>query len=469
MESFEKMGYWWLPEETNEPISEIPERAIPGKLSFDPATGGVLELLGNFEEGMPFGDNLGKSFSIIQGYAGSEYACITLNDCMVTGQSFGTVTETKLMVERIFRSPNYWFGKAEDIVIEKLFLSYTHFDDWMRQNNFRSDRTHHNYERVLTYDVGYVSPEPIEISLDNVKIRIESALSSKHSITEVSLKNFHRFIIIPQKPLQFDEYLPFVNFHLCNILTLATNHTNYPLNISGKVSDKWGVRIYYRVFDRQEKEKSVSPWSMLFTFDDVEDELSKYLSKWICSSERLRTVYALYFYVRDRKTLALQTSFLSLAQALEGYHRIVCGGAYLTPDEYKPVREALTGAIPSWVKASHRNKLKEMLRYGFQFSLRKRLEDICIKTLGNNDEIVSELIGKPKVFAREVTNMRNALTHPDVETEREEISPSELFNYVQKMEFLMRMCFLKEMEFPADEVKRLFRENQEYQYLIEKN
>ena len=469
MESFEDMGYWWLPEESGKPISEIPESAIPGKLSFDPATGGLLELLGNFEEGMPFGDNWGKRFEIIHGYVGSEYACITLNDCMVSSQSFDTFTETKLMVERIFRSPNYWFGKAEDIVIEKLFLSYTHFDDWMRQNNFRSDRTHHNYERVLTYDVGYVSPEPIEISLDNVKIRIESALSSKHSISEVSLKNFHRFVITPQEALQFDEFLPFINFHLCNFLTLATNHTNYPLDVSGKVSDKWGVRIYYRIFDYKEKEGSVSPWPMLFTFNDVEDELPKYLSKWICSAERLRSVYALYFYVRDRKTLALETSFLSLAQALEGFHRIVCGGAYLTPEKYEPVKEALKDAIPLWVEASHKESLKTLFEYGYEFSLRKRLQIICKETLEDYCEIVEEFIGKPKDFAHIVTKTRNALTHPDVNAEKNELSPSELFDYVQKMEFLMRMCFLKEMGFPPDEVKRLFHDNQEYHYLIKKN
>ncbi len=89
MKGFEHLGYWWLPEEPNEPISGIPDKAIPGKLSFDPKTGGVLELLGNLDVEDPYGMNLWKEFEIIQGFVSGSGKCVTLQGCYETSTSRG--------------------------------------------------------------------------------------------------------------------------------------------------------------------------------------------------------------------------------------------------------------------------------------------------------------------------------------------------------------------------------------------
>ncbi len=470
MESFEHMGYWWLPQEPNASISGIPETAIPGKLSFDPVNGGMLELLGNLDTEDPYGIHAWKKFEIIQGFVSNSEKCVTLHGCYVTSISLGsTISETRLIVNCIFTGYRYWFDSVEDMVFERLSVGYTYLNDWMFQKNFTRDFTHENYKRMLTYDVRYVSPDPIEITLDKAKIEIAPRLSNKSSIAEVSLTNEYRITITPQEKWTFDDYIQLINFHMPNFLTLATGHTNFPLNLAGLVSeDRGGMSIFFQVPRYVEKRKSITLWPMLFTFEDIRDDLPKYLSNWISKSDMLRPVTEQFFYVRSHKNLALEMKFLSLTRALEGYHRIVCGGAYLTPEEYKPVKEALIDAIPSWIKASHRDKLKGMLQFGYQFSLHKRLEDICIETLGNCAKIAEELIGKPKVFARKVTNLRNVLTHPDIDTARNEISPSDLFDYVRKMQMLLRICFLKEMEFPPNEITRLLNENQEYQNLTEK-
>ena len=140
---------------------------------------------------------------------------------------------------------------------------------------------------------------------------------------------------------------------------------------------------------------------------------------------------------------------MTLTQALEGYHRIVCGGSYLTRKQYEPVYDALKCAIPNWVESSHRDKLKGMLTFGYEYSLQKRIEIICTQILRGCIEIVEELLGKPKTFAHKVTQTRNSLTHPDVRDERGDRFMIKLSDYVRKMEFLLRLCFLKEIrDFP---------------------
>ena len=472
MESFEHAGYFWLPEEAGMRISQIPQNAIPGTLSFDPATGGSLELLGNIDATDPFGINPWKKYDIVHGTVKGNSHCVTLRDCIMYSMSSGLmITDTKLMVSCIYMGHHYWFDSVEDIVFEKLTVGYTYLDDWMSQNNFRSDWTHSDdYKRLLSFDLSYVSPEPIEIPLENAKIEISSRLSGGPSANEISMKNEHRITICPHEPLKFDEYLDFINFHLPNFFILATGHTNYLVSIGGMVSeDRDGMRIYFKQFRYIEKRKPITTWQMLFTFDDVKDKLPKYLSNWINKFDQLRPVLEEFFYVESHTNLALEMQFLALTRALEGYHRITCGGAYLTPEEYKPIKETLIAAIPRGIAASHRNKIKEMLKFGYEYSLRKRFKIICNEVLADFSETIEELLGNSNSFISAVIEVRNGLTHPDVDIERKEKSHSELFDYVRKMRMLLRICFLYELGFPSDEVKRLLRANQEYQALTKKD
>ena len=57
------------------------------------------------------------------------------------------------------------------LCLKSFIVSFTYLDDWMFSNNFTIDRTHQDFRRILTYDLHYVSPQPIEIPLANTKIR----------------------------------------------------------------------------------------------------------------------------------------------------------------------------------------------------------------------------------------------------------------------------------------------------------
>ena len=340
MDSFERMGYWWLPEEPNEPISKIPETAIPGKLSFDPATGGVLELLGNLDTDDPYGMNRSKQFDIIQGFVSESQKCVTLRDCYVTSASVGsTISPTKLIVSCIFTGYRYWFDSIEDIMFERLSTGYTYLNDWMFQKNIEIDMSYSDQEGLKSYSAKYTEPDPIEVPLDDVRIEISPSLGGESSITEVSIKNKYRISVIPEQPMRFDEYFKFINFHLPNFLTLATGYSNFPANVSGAVSDeRGGMSIFYKIPEIANVDRRISPWPMLFSYNDVKRDLPKYLSNWIRNSEKLEATYDLYFRMKYSKVLVLDSEFLNLAQALEAYHRNVYDGEYLSKDEYEPIK-----------------------------------------------------------------------------------------------------------------------------------
>ena len=469
MESFEHMGYWWLPGEPNEPISEIPETAIPGKLSFDPATGGVLELLGNLDTEDSYGMNLWKKFEIIQGFVSGSEKCVTLQGCYVTSTSLGSfISETRLIVNYIFTGYRYWFDSVEDIVFEKLSVGYTYLNDWMFQKNFDYDMRHTDYKRMMDFSISYTTPEPIEIPLDNATIELWAAPSTSSSITEISLTDKYRITITPREPKRFFEYLKYIKFHLPNFLTLATGHTNFPLNVSGLVSeDRGGMSIHYKITGYTEKTERLTPWPMLFTFNDVKEDLPRYLANWIRNSEKLEATYNLYFREHYSKLIVLDSELLSLAQALEAYHRNVYGGDYLSKEEYEHIRIALIDVIPDCVDDKHRDSLEGTFKYGYQYSLRTRLKKVFDGVLAEQSDDLKKLVGNPRDFIHRLVETRNYFTHRDGEPNSAVLNDDELYKFTRKMRVLLQICFLKEMEFPASEITRLLNANQEYQHLTE--
>lgn len=454
MESFEHMGYWWLPHDATN------ARKIPGKLSFDPETGGLLELMGDFAN--PQTDNSVKYYEIIHGEVlvktRGKYR-VTLRNCFVD-------LRDGIHVVYIYWTSHTCFDNTEDIQFERVVVDYTYLNDWMPHNNFTSNLERHDEKRMLIKYVRYFSGEPIEIQLDNVKIEIVSALSSTEGANEVSLKKLSRFIIIPQEKLHIDRYLQFIDVDLPGFLTFATGHANYPLTVKGQVSDDLGVirniYIYYGIQGYTKKKRALRSKELLFSFRDVEVGLPKYLQRWIGNSEKLRTVLDLYFKSYYDRSWYIYSQFLDLARALEAYHRTFHGGQYLSKEDYEPIKKTLIGAIPDCVEKSHRDALIGRLDFGHEFSLRTRLKNVIHVVLEEQSDVVESFLGKPSKFIGQVVDARNRLTHPDGSSDDGSVTLAELRDLIPKTQMLLRICLLVEMDFPPTLITRLLNENQEY-------
>ncbi len=456
MESFEHTGIWWLPEE--------PEQRLAGILSFDPKVGGKLAL--TFEQ--PVHKGLGSEvdlyweFPIVLGQMNG--IAVTLKDCTVGspwrtnyGVCFTTQTIT-IYAKTIFKG--YHFNKIEDIVFEALSVSYTYLGKWMKQRSFEIDK-----------EFGGVRPvsaplEPVEISLnDHLKIYFWYKPNDEWDLTEagVPLQGGVTLITIaPKGRLHYDigddNYFGFINSHLRDLLTFATGEPNYPFDIQSivKTMDRYrAIDIYYQIpgYDPE----AIQSLEMFFTFRfaDVEGSFPKYLLNWICVSKELRSVCVLYFKSYYQRNLDLETQFLFLARALEGYHRQLYGGTYLSKEKYEPIAAALIKAICEQdLTESHKAKLKNAIKYGNEYSLRKRLKTICDKIERDHREVFKELLEDPKDFISKVVETRNNLIHLDGSS-TDAIPEDKLPEYIRKMRRLLRLCFLVEMGLQPDDIKTL--------------
>lgn len=59
--------------------------------------------------------------------------------------------------------------------------------------------------------------------------------------------------------------------------------------------------------------------------------------------------------------------FLSLMQALVGFHRGLFDGNYMDENRYELVKKALGDAIPTGLVSDHKDALRSRIRYGIRF------------------------------------------------------------------------------------------------------
>ena len=204
------------------------------------------------------------------------------------------------------------------------------------------------------------------------------------------------------------------------------------------------VQLFYIAHNSQIVEQ-IRDRDMLTIFPWIENHLSTCLEKWFAKSDSLKSIYMLFFATLIDASMYLEQKFLSRIQALESLHRKVYGddAKYISDLEYEPILKNLESAIPDGISADFRKKLVGGLKYGNQFSLRKRLQQLinfCWEGCFEN------FASKKSDFIQLVTDTRNYLTHLDDDSKGKIAEGIELYLLNERLKFLLFILFLAELD-----------------------
>lgn len=460
IKEFEYKGIWWLPDKPKEQIS--------GTFRFTPNEGAILELIGSFKDIK----NMNKILQpeIILGVS-SNGKNITLHNCFETksSSSFPGFQTSSFYANLVFIGAH--FQKSEDLKFKSISVRYLHLDEWVNISGFdiKPFREKEKKEAIIRYKL----PEPFQADIsDRFKILINfRATGPSFSFVqkEATIKQSTEVKIETSQDKPFEEYQK-IMFHIRNFLTLGITKPVYPLAIAGltevnkeMVNDKAyypPVEVFYRLSEIPKEHKTLFPVDMLFTFNDISSRFEPFLRNWYEKADLLEPVYDLYFGTFYNPRMYLEHRFLSFIQAIESFHQRVYGGKYLSDEDYKVVYDALVAAIPDGFKGGLKNRLKEYLKYGNEFSLRKRLEEIFDK----HQDILDKVIKNKSAFIEKVVDTRNYLTHYDKELRERATGEEDLYRLTQKLKMCLEICLLTEVGFSSEEVKALFSRDRRCQH-----
>lgn len=473
MKEFEYAGMWWLP--------QFPAKKIAGILKFHPTKGADLQLIGS-----TFSSEIFKLFGvaspndpntqylpsnpivvdIIQGQT-SENREVSLYQCATyfAGADF--------RIGHVF--VGHLFEKKEDVVFDSITISYSNLEKWLGLSGFSGTYGLPPEPRSLKMDLKYETPLAIETKVGEFKITFYTwpdgfpmAIEHKFSMSETA------FIKIePNRPLHYDEFHRTAIYYLRNFINLGINMPTVPKIVFGEISSiskNLGVNnqeiadvyksntvgICYVAKGATLRNEEDHIKDKLFLRKDIDHDFEQGLNHWFAKSEQLLGIQDLYFGLFYVPPIYLELEFLTLAQAIEGYHRIMHDGTFMTKAAYKVVRKTLEKAIPLTLDAEHIKSLKSRIQYGNEFTLRMRIREILTEILKEYERVLKRKIGDYEEFIDEFVGFRNRLTHPTKHSKRlTELEIQQLRELIRKSHRIMQLCFLAEMEFSAVTVEKI--------------
>jgi hypothetical protein len=342
---------------------------------------------------------------------------------------------------------------AAGAVVREAVVGFTNLEEWtacrlVRQRAGNEDAT---VDFLVTKDSG-PNLQVAELP-DLKKLTLSTDLQVSHSPVETKLTNHSRFTLEFSNPATLQTVTESVR-SLANLLALLIDEPVQPTNIRLTIkSEPTGADVFanYAIPPRTTRPKKKPEFEMLIPFDDLQqtETAEIFFKNWFQKEPVLRPVFDLLLSTVYSPGRYVQSTFLSLAQALESFHRKVYEGKYISEDEYSKIRSALRGAIPASTDKKLSDKLKTMLQYGNELSLKSRLESLF---KGVRREHLDNLSGTddPRQFIRLLVDVRNYLTHYEGRKPSILESAVEMYNLNRRMTALLMLLIFKYLGLPED-------------------
>jgi len=285
------------------------------------------------------------------------------------------------------------------------------------------------------------------------RLTLSTDLQVSHNPVETKLTNKSRFTLEFNQPATLETVVESVR-SLANLLALLMDEPVQPTNIRLVMQlDPSGPDVFanYAIPPRASLPKKILEFEMLLPFGDLRqtNTAETLFSNWFQREQILRPVYDLLLSTVYSLGPYVQSTFLSLAQAFESFHRKIYEGKYLSDEEYSGIRNALVDAIPVSTDEKLSAKLRAMLQYGNELSLKSRLEYLFE---GVRQDHINNLSGTDdsRRFIRMLVEIRNYLTHYESQKPSILESTIEMYNLNRRLRSLLMLLIFKHLGLPED-------------------
>ena len=338
-------------------------------------------------------------------------------------------------------------------VVREAVVGFTNLEEWtayqlVQQSAGDGDAT------VRFFVTKDLKPNLQVSGLPSLKtLSLSTDLQVSYDLVETKLTNQSRFTLEFSHPATLQTVTDSVR-SLVNLFALLMDEPVQPTNIRLMMQfQPTGPDVFanYAIPPRAALPKKRPEFEMLLPFDGLQqtNTAETLFNNWFQKEQVLRPVYDLLLSTIYSPGQYVQSTFLSLAQALESFHRRVYEGKYVSQEEYSSIGKALIDAIPTSIDEKLSFKLRAMLQYGNELSLKSRLEYLFE---GIRHDHLDNLSGTDdsRRFIRSLVNIRNYLTHYEGKKPSILESTVEMYNLNRRMTALLMLLIFKYLGLPED-------------------
>lgn len=497
MESFDKIGMWFLP--------ETPDRKVTGQLIFAPEKIPTLKLFGELKDFDPKQKLEGEiKYEIIHGYligdkGESDTYKVTLCNCVQKKEIKTGIQNSEIYAGYILQG--YHFSSLDEIKFTAINVQYTYLEKWINSHNITIEGIPNENNTGIFQEINLKQQlkESIEIGKINdcsITVFDEPFLSpQKLQVVNFLGYNSNEILVKEQKSIQISSEQPkklndlldvahliqeFLTFGCGQIISICDIKTytigkDYEYQLFEcqyrliEIEKQFLIKIFYAFSSHITNQQSFDPEHILFKFTDIIHKSDVILNNWKTVKTKLTPIIETYLGLYYIPVRYIKDSFLALAQAVEGFHRIHHKGEYCDKDIFQKISEELEKVFSSElakyeIDESYHESLLKKIEYWNEYSLKERLEDLlsdkdfynCIPdTFFTSDKDRED-------FAKQVRDTRGALTHPSSnpsntrphkKPSKNILSGNELEQLINKLKIILEICFLKSLELDPSEIK----------------
>lgn len=444
-------GTWWLPEK--------PDQVITGDITYGPTSGARLSLLGDFPH-----DKTPKQFTVWGKTAGGKPT--TLFDCHNTRTQYYADGTRISEVSCYFGVVGGHFVTPAEMKFNKITADLSHLYEWVGASGISfTPRTSENTLHVTLIQLPDISFG--SLGEFNAAIEFDSLLKQTGSTCVMSEECFLK--LETKTPAPYETFADVIG-KFQHFVALGVAHPVYVLSVKAYYDKNQCVtndkniseecEIIKKIFINDDPKESLNLGDVKYMFRDPLPDLSSCLKRYFDKHKLLKPVYDLYFSTVYNADMYLHQRFLALAHAIEAYHRVSVGGNYQSSDEYRNgLFNILCGALPKDLDKNFRASLKNKFEHLNEYSLRKRIRDICEKHVA----VLSPFLGEPGRFAKSVADQRNSLTHRGSTNKNspQETDWRQVLLMSKQLRLLLEVCLLHEIGFDTDYITKMLSRNRQ--------
>jgi hypothetical protein len=451
---------WWLP--------NMPDKQISGTLQYDHKDSILLDLIGSFRDIQSFGSNELSTPEVILGISDNGVLC-TLVNIHESNWQFNIPGIPKSTYKARFLVLGEHFDSFHGIKFSSFSVNYTNLENWLSAKPFSYPFLPEKMTSGDSYDISFTLPEEFKVFVKSLNTEIKSVYELRQRgnfITEAKLYSNAYIKFIPHENQTLQWFLD-IQHDFGNLLTILTGECVYPRKImAGRVAqdnDNGPLSILYS--QDSPVEKNVDHQNMIIPQSKMADSITPVFNQWFENKEKLKSVYDIFFGTKYSAVMFSELHFLSLMQVIESFHRSTKGGKYLEDAEWKEHKDHLINQIPAGLESSFKASLKSRLKYGNEYSLRKRIQELIDNF---NEETVNNLSFDKKFFTGRLVDTRNYFTHYDEEAKQTALKGENLYWANVRLEIFIIALLLDQLGFDQKTISSSLSEHRKFSYALSK-
>jgi|GEM_PF-6978171 len=434
-----------------------------GRLLFHPEKGVKLELVENPQQTV-FGYGQVAPLDTVYGKL-VDGTLVTLCDCFISQASIqigiGIGSPTKLTVNRAI------FGRFVDdlnhLALKKYCVSLSSLANWTCTKPVTAKFVGDN-EDQRGFDVTCRFPTPIDVKLPNQPFDLKIGHNMKMNQTAVSfVVEWEAGIIICAHDVLPFEAMHEIAWQCQNLLSLLIgDHTSIQkitLTPADRASEPPLHLVYQQIGKYDHPDAHAA--SMLLAYNLLKDKFPQMVANWFARTEQAVLAADIFFGSSRLEWPAVNARFLAAVQAAESYHRSLGTGVYMDQAAYDTAIQDFVKHIPADIRGDHEASLRNRLKYGNEYALRKRLNELFARLPGDVQAAIATDVTK---FIAKVVDTRNYYTHYDRASQFNTFEPKSSYIAAERLRILVTANLLHDLGIKHEELLMVLQRNKGFHH-----